>query len=298
MLRPSQAVLRGAAPLVFAAVALASARAADPWVRLPLFESADLKSWSPAESTVAASTERTHTATAALHWHVGVDHTTGEPKYPIGWPRISRTLPDGVQRDWSGWDYLQCWIFVASNRSTLPSIPAGLGLHTPDRAGAYQRTLSELKIGEWVQIKIPLSTIPRHHDVRQIQFHIAEQNYRHGDTLDFYLSDLALLRHAAPTLLDFTPESAVLFTDAVRIPLRLTLAGVPAGQPTEVVCELLREGRVVAHTSVAALRGVQSAALTWASPTLPAGEYELRATLGGQSQPATARIRLVDSPWQ
>lgn len=263
----------------------------------PLFAPAEVKLWSAAESTVDVSTARIRDAAASLHWHVTVDYESGEPKYPIGWPRVNRNFSAGPLRDWSGWDYLHCWIYTATNRVALPSVPAGLGLHTPDRTGAFQRTLSELKAGEWVEIKLPISQIPRAHDVRQIQFHLAESNYRHGDQLDFYLNDLALLRYATPTILEFAAESPVLFSDTTRIPVRLHLAGLAPGARAEVVCELHREGRVAARTTVSAARGVQAAALAIGPQPLAAGEYELRTHLAGQSQVATTLIRLVESPW-
>jgi hypothetical protein len=295
-----RSVLAAAALLAFTAIAAS----APPITRdgalekLALFDAAELKAWSTAESTVGVSSAHTRGAAVSLHWHVTVDHTTGEPKYPIGWPRVNRNFPAGPLRDWSAWDYLHGWIFVATYRAALPGTPAGLGLHTPDRAGAYQRPLAELKAGEWVELNLPIASIPRHHDVRQIQFHIAEANYRHGDALDFYFSDLALLRHAAPTLLAFAPESAVLFADAKHLSVRLHLAGVATGQSVAVRCELWRNGRVVAHASVPATRGVQTASFALAPSPLPTGEYELHASLPGQTVPASARLRLVDSPWK
>lgn len=269
-----------------------------PLEKLPLFDSASLKLWSTAESTVAVSTDRTRDASASLHWHVSVDFQTGEPKYPIGWPRVNRNFPTGPLRDWSGWDYLHFWVYTATNREKLPGIPAGLGLHTPERSSAFQRPLSELKANAWIEIRIPVAQIPRHHDVRQIQFHIAESNYRHGDTLDFFISDLALTRHSSPTLLAFAPESGIHFTDARLIPLRLQLAGVPAQVTTALACELVIGDRVAARANFLAARGVQTLPFNLGFASLPAGEYELRATLPGQPAPAIAKVRFVDSPWK
>jgi len=266
--------------------------------RLPLFEPAAVKAWSTAESTVAASTAHTRDAATALHWHITVDYHAGEAKYPIGWPRTYRSLPAGPLRDWSAWDYFHCWVHVATNRAKLPAIPAGLGLHVPDRASSFQRTLSELKTGEWVEIRIPIAQIPRAHDVRQIQFHIAESNYQDGDRLDFYFSDLALLRHAAPTIIAFTAENAVIFADAKRLPMRLQLAGLAADATAEVVCELQTAGRIAARTTLRATRGVQTAALDLAAASLAPGDYELRAQIAGQSQSVTTRVRVVESPWK
>lgn len=266
--------------------------------RLPLFDPAELKIWTTAESSVQASTDRTRGTTPALHWHVTVDFNAGEPKYPIGWPRVLRNFPAGPLRDWSGWDYLHGWVYVATNREKLPGVPAGLGLHTPDRAGAYQRTLSELRANAWAEIRIPISQIPRAHDVRQIQFHIAEQNYRHGDQLDFYFSDLALFRHIAPKLLEFSPESSVLFSSVRDLSLRVQLTGSAPGQPVEISCALHAGERLIARESLRASRGVQVIAFELGSRNLPPGEYELRANLGRGTSPAIARFRLVESPWK
>ena len=295
---PLPLTIRWAAMLLFAGTLCGAAEPAVPLERLPLFTPAELKSWSTAESTVAVSTAHTRDATASLQWHVTVDYQTGEPKYPIGWPRVNRSLPVGAIRDWSAWDYLQCWVYVATNRDQLPALPAGLGLHTPDRANAFQRPLPELRAREWVQIRVPITQIPRAHDVRQIQFHIAESNYRDGDSLDFHISDLALVRHASPTLLDFAPDSAVLFSDARRLPLSLQLAGVPAGATTEVILELHAGTHPVLRTTARAARGGQSFALELPRGPLAAGDYEVRATLTGTASPRSARIRVVDSPWR
>lgn len=290
--------IRWSLVVVAACRLLGSSTPADTVERRPLFTAEEVRLWSPAESKVQVSTAVTRDATASLQWQVIVDYETGEPKYPIGWPRVSRTLPAGPLRDWSDWDYLHCWVFVATSRETLPAIPAGLGLHTPDRASAFQRTLSELKAREWVELKLPIAQIPRHQDVRQIQFHIAELNYRDGDRLDFYFSDLALIRNAAPTMLEFVAESAVIFADARQIPLRLHLAGVAAEAQVQVSVELRRGSHVATRRTFAASRGVQRLWFELEPPTVAPGDYELHAEISAPPSAATARVRVVQSPWQ
>jgi hypothetical protein len=289
-------------PLFLPALGLAAAAAAPasppPLERLPLFVPAELKQWSTAESRVAVADATAGEAAGALQWSVVVDHTTGEPKYPIGWPRVNRSFPAGPLRDWSGWDYLECHVLVRTNRESLPAIPAGLGLHTPDRAGAFQRSLTELRANTWVPVRIPIPSIPRHHDVRQIQFHIAEQNYRHGDRLDVSFRDLALVRHATPTVLSFAADSAAAFTDARGVPLRLHVAGVAAGRTTEAVCHLEQAGRVVARQVFPVARGLNAPSFRLASGTLPAGDYAFSVQLGDSAPPVRVPLRLVDSPWK
>ena len=171
------------------------------------------------------------------------------------------------------------------------------GLNTPDKADAYSRSLDELKKDEWAEIRIPLSEIPRHGDVRSIQFHISESKYRHQDRLDFYFDDAALLRYAQPTLLDFAAECAVVFADVKQLPVRFNLTGVKPDEKAEVVCELRRDGKAAAQTTLSATRGPQRALLHLDAATLAPGDYELVARVQGGSQ-ATARVRLVESPWK
>jgi len=266
--------------------------------KIALVSVGDAKAWSPAECTIAASSDHAKAGEASWHWHVTVDHFGGEARYPVGWPRIAHVIPEGILRDWSAWDFLQVWIYVDTSRNVLPKEAAGLGLQTPDRAGAYNRTLGELKKGEWIEIKIQVSQIARAHDVRQIQFHIAESNYRHGDTVDFYLNDLALLRYAEPTLVAVAPEQAVLLSDAVRLPVRFQVAGIKPGDRAQVVCELRRDGSTAARATAEAERGAQRIVLDLAGRKLLPGTYQLHASVGGRVAELLAQVRVVESPWR
>jgi hypothetical protein len=253
--------------------------------------------WSAAESTVAVSIARTRTGSPVLHWHVTVDHFAGEAAYPIGWPRAHCTLRDAAARDWSEWDYFQFWIYTDSTRDALPREPVGLALHVPDKDAAYRRPLTELKKGAWVQVRIPLSEVPRRHDVRMMQVHISESNYRHRDRLDFYFDDIVLARYARPTLLEFAPECAVAFADVRPLAVTFQLAGVKADQRVEVVCEMRQGGNIVARTAIQAGRGPQRVVLDRSGVSLPEGDYEVLARVQGGAE-AETRIRLVESPWK
>ncbi|MCY2954916.1 MAG: hypothetical protein NTU53_23550 [Planctomycetota bacterium] len=256
------------------------------------------RQWSASECTIEQSSTRMRTGTRVLHWHVTVNHFGGEPDYPIGWPRIGLTLREAAARDWSGWDYAQMWVYTDTSRDALPRAPLGLSLYTPDKEGAYNRTLTELAKGKWVRIQIPLADVPRHNDVRLIQLHISESNYRHQDQLDFYLDEVTLLRYARPTLLDFAAEAAVMFADAKQIPVRFGLAGVKPGDAAAVVCELRQRDRVVAKADTNAARGPGRLALDVSRLKLEPGEYEVIGRAAGGEQAGPVRLRLVESPWK
>jgi hypothetical protein len=260
-----------------------------------LFDSASPKDWWPSESTIEFSPTRVKINASALHWHVPVDYYAGEAKYPIGWPRFSRSFPEPA-RDWSAWDYLHMWIYTSSSRPTLPREPVGLGLYVPDRANAYSIRLTELKLNEWVEIKIPMAKIPRPNDVRHIQFHISESDYKHGDKLDLFIDDLALLRYAQPTILDFAAETTVMFADAKTVAARFQLSGVKPGDAVPLMCELRRDGKVVARSTTQASRGPQRISLGLGKKLTP-GNYDLAARAGNGSE-VTSNVRLVESPWR
>lgn len=298
---PQECPSRAVAWVVLLMAAGGVARAAEPPDEpmekrvLANFESARL--WSAAESTMAVSKSHMRAGQPVLHWHVAVDHFAGERNYPIGWPRISFTLREAAARDWSEWDYFQMWVFTDTTRASLPREPVGLAIQAPDKDGAYRRSLPELTKGSWVQIRIPLSELPRREDVRLIQLHVSESNYRHQDQLDFYIDELTLLRHARPTLLDFAVEAAVMFDDAARIPVRFNLAGVKAPAAVEVSCELRQGTKVIAATAVQAARGPQRAILNLKGTKLQPGDYEVVARVQEGMATVPLRVRVLQSPW-
>jgi len=263
-----------------------------------LFGPDSVRQWSTSESTVEASTNRMRTQTSTLHWHITVDHFGGEAKYPIGWPRVNIAIKEPAARDWSGWDYLQLWVYTETSREALPHEPVVMILHTPDKESAYNRPLDGLKKGEWAQIRIPLTQVPRHQEVRLMQLSISDSKYRHQDQLDLYFDEIALFRYAQPTLLDFAAESMVMFTDANAVPVRFNLVGIKPGESVDVVCELRQDGKTAARTIVKAKRGPQRLALDLGGARLAAGNYELAASAAGVTQTATTEMRLVASPWQ
>ena len=265
--------------------------------RRTLFAPESAKEWSSAESTLEPSSAHAKSGKSAFHWHVTVDYFGGEPNYPVGWPRTNHAIPAGPARDWSGWDFLHFWVYTETSRAALPREPVGLILYTPDREGEYHRTLTGLKKNDWVEITIPLQEIPRHHDVRLIQFYLSESRYQHKDELDLYIDDLALVRYAKPALLDFAAERAVLYADEKRIPVRFQLRGVKPDETQEVRIELRSGGRVAAQALVKTGRGSHRALLDTGGHLEP-GVYDLVARLAGGAGTAAAPVRLVESPWK
>lgn len=261
--------------------------------RVPLSDGRVEKVWSTAESEVAAETNRTPAA-PALRWHINVDHYGGEPKYPIGWPRVSRAFK-GDERDWSGFDYLEFRVRADSTRQKLPATPVTLQLRMDVAEGTWSRPLTELKKGEWVKFAFPLGDLPKPEAVNQIMFSISDSNYRHQDEVTFTIADLALTRFTAPTLLEFVPEQSVLFTDASGLPVRFRVSGLKAGERAEVVCELKRDGKTISRETILAARGPQRVMMRLGEKP-PPGAGELVGRIGN-GPPQVCPVRFVESPW-
>lgn len=256
------------------------------------------KAWSQSEATMESSTDVIKTGGPALHWHVTVDHHAGEPKYPIGWPRVSLALK-GEARDWSAWDYFHLWIRLSTSRKELPRVPAVLNLlqGSTGKTAPFMLILSELKKDQWLEVRIPTAKLAVAKDVHMLQLNIAEDQYHHHDTLDFYIDDLALLRYATPTLVDFTAANAVMFSDARSIPASFALSGIPAGEPRRVTLELRQAGAVITASEFKTVRGTQRLTLDVSKATLKPGDYELAGRVEGGAV-ALSRLRVVASPWQ
>ena len=267
-----------------------------PFEKLVL-DGGEAKAWSPAEATLERATEPIGGAPAALHFGITVDHKTGEPNYPIGWPRANRPFPEPWQRDWSGWDYFRLKVHTRTSRAALPGRPLGLTLYTPDKPSAYQRSLTELRKDQWTELTLPVATIPRADNVTGIQLYLSESDYADGDHVDFFVDDLCLLRYAAPTIGSFELGQRTVFADARYIPARLALLGLPPGDTKTVACELLSGGKVVAGTQLALERGTHQVWLDLGTAKRAAGDYGVRARLG-ESVAGPLPLRLADSPYR
>jgi hypothetical protein len=288
--------LSQAVPLSSAVPADRAVAAGDPGLEKQALLGGDLeKVWATAESDVAVETHRVKASGAAMRWHIAVDHFGGEAKYPIGWPRVWRTLK-GPERDWSAWDFLEFWVYAETSREKLPTTPVTLLVRTEAGEGSGSRPLTELKKGEWVQFVIPVADLPRPEAVQQIMFSISDANYRHQDQVTFTIADLALVRYAAPTLLDFAPEQGVTFADAAGLAVRFRVTGLKPGETAECSCELRRDGVVVSRSTLSAGRGAHRLVLAFGEKPAAPGLYEVTARIGA-GPPQTAAVRLVEPPW-
>jgi hypothetical protein len=258
---------------------------------LPLLDASATAGWQPEESTLTAASLG---GIPALDFHVKVDWLTGEPNYPIGWPRAARNLPAEL-KDWRGWEQIRYRVYATSDRGTLPPSALSLVIGTGNRNISWETSADGLRPGVWREYIYDLTEIPYRDQVRMVEFAIAESEYHDGESLDFWISKLELVRYTRPTLVDLALESRVAFADQRAVPFTVKVLGVAAGGTAPVQVSLQRAGKSVAAQQLKAGEGVTPLGFSLSHPLSP-GQYRFVARVGDQA--LTADLTLVPSPWQ
>ncbi len=297
--------MTGARDLLFTAVAAALVLSATPprleaqgdqppMEALVLADGDSGSEWRPAEATMEPDDVHARDG-RAMHFHIDVNYETGQPDYPIGWPRTYMSVRED-QRDWRDWDFIDFWLYADTSRESLPGTPLGFIVRCPDKPNSYNRTLSEAHKGEWVHFRVPISELPNAGDCTAVQFYISESNYRHGDVLDFWIDDLKLLRYAEPTIVRIQPLNEVLYADLAVLRVEVELTGLEPGETAQVEVGLTRGGETVQQASAALAAGVTSVPLPIGGGG--AGQYEVHARVAGTERTLTKTVRVVSSPWE
>ena len=196
--------------------------------RLLIDDMEDVSDWSngsPEETKISISDKHVKNALHALLFANVVDYTKGEKNYPIGWPRTNRDMVKAKLTDWSAYDFFECWIYADTSRESLPGTPLGLGFAHTGHKRSTDFALKEVKKDEWVKIVIPISKFLDPKDVRSIRFNISESNYKHGDRVDFYISDMALTRYVEPAIAEIVVDRRLLYTGEPHITAEYSVMG-------------------------------------------------------------------------
>jgi hypothetical protein len=266
-----------------------------PMERLVLADGEGDSQWHTAEATMRP--DATHALDGrAMRFHIDVNHETGQPEYPIGWPRSYLSVR-GDSRDWRKWDFVEFWLYADTSRANLPSTPLGFIVRSPDKPNSYQRTLHEAQKGKWAHVRVPTSDMPTPADCTAVQFFIAESNYNHGDVLDFWIDNLALLRYAEPTIITMRPLGRVQYADSSVVRIEIGLTGLEKEQTANLLLRLVRDGETVRRSSAIVRSGVQAIPLE-VGGNLDAGSYDLQAQIAGSDRSVTETIRVISSPWE
>ncbi len=253
------------------------------------------KKWSAAEATCTSDTKHSKSGRNVLHLHIDVDWKTGEKKYPIGWPRITRQMPKDMQ-DWGGYDYFQFSIFVESSRTNLPATPLGISLYLPDKPRTFHKQLSELQIGKWTDFRIPLQEISGTNPCTGMQFHISESDYKDGDVLDFWIDGIELARYVKPFIAEARIVEQAVMSDSRSLEIEVALFGLKDKPPADAECMIASGGKTEFKGVLSLSQGRNRYSLPL-SERLAQGSFEVSISHGGRTVRA-GNLRVIPSPFQ
>jgi hypothetical protein len=283
-------------PVVIFLMAVVGAHADEPPMDVHVLADGDGNSvWHTAEATMLP--DATHAIKGrSMRFHIDVNHETGQPDYPIGWPRTYITVP-AEARDWQKWDFVEFRLYADSSREKLPNTPLGFIVRSPNKANSYQRSVDEVRKDQWVHVRIPTSEMPNPAECTAIQFYVSESNYQHGDVLDFWIDGLALLRYAEPTILSMHSLGEIQYADARVVRVRVRMTGLDERQTAELSLRLTCQGKTVCRSSTVVRSGSQTIPLV-ISEQLDVGRYELQAQIADSKRVVTNTLRVISSPWE
>jgi len=257
---------------------------------------ADPARWGPAECTVEAAEKLKADGRPTLHMHIPVDHHGGEKKYPIGWPRMYLNLKKPAETAWGDFERFEFSIHAAMSRPTPPKSSLNLQIHCPDKHNALN--LSELRLGQWVRVSIPIRSIKDVGQVARLGLNISESNYKHGEVLDFHIGAFRLARAAEFGLASLRVAAPVIYRDRPRLTVALEAVGPPGKVARGLPLAVYRDKRLIHRESQPVRRGVQTLGLDLSKAKLEVGRYTLVAFEGAPEQRIEAAFRVVESPWE
>ena len=270
---------------------------------LPLDNFALPKRWAPAESTLSVSEFKFNNA-PTLKWVVPVDHYTGEPKYPVGWPRTyfsSFRKAPAVPADWRDWDFFEFDVKMTlendpQNKSCVVSVMAS-SADTPMR---FYIQLKKLHDGKTHAVRIPVDKIGNPAKITSWGFSIAESNYKHGAKLTLLAGNFRLTRSSECWI-----NAIKLLTPAITaadnaIKINLSVSG-PAGDVARGVPFAIshaRSGRMLRKETLPVSRGEKDMEIEVDELKLAPGDYTLTAFPGDKAKSKSVTFKVVSSPYK
>ena len=251
-------------------------------------------SWSSGtkEGTVQVTEEAGRQGQKGLRWHIRVDHETDggeEGKYPVGWPRISRTFGQG-ELDMSDYDYLSFVVRVDSDRDEVADDFTLLGFVLASHKVTQRFFETRRDLGGrqrvWIPMHFSIKDLMEEvglgpdpwSDISRVQVFISENDYAHNTNLTFDVAEAKLLRFKSPVISQITVPEYLLLPNT-RLPISFEVMGTNSVKPGshEVIASLTTsEGQVITEQKQD-LAGQRVVVLDTSS--IPPGHYQLQLTI-------------------
>ncbi len=254
----------------------------------------DFRSWvnGTAEGKVEITDDARHEGKTGLRWTVLVDweHDGGEGgKYPIGWPRISRSFKPG-ELDLNRYESLVFWVRTDSSRDTADTSRTPIGLVI--RSHGMKQSLYEKTVDlagprhSWTPLRFSLPEIMAEagsgtkpwKTISLVQLFISESNFPHGTRLIFDVGGALAQRMREPTLIGSDVPHHLLLPCG-RLSLTFEAAGMTAVSKGSHKITVAMEGPGGTICAEAQQDLTAGNRIAIACHKLEPGEYVLRATI-------------------
>lgn len=237
--------------------------------------------WTATESSVAVSRLQLQ-GTPCLQWSVPIDHHAGEPKYPIGWPRMMFKPPID-QAAWYLYDRLELQVQVESSRPEAGPVPVSLTFYVKDDKQGHSLQL-KLPPGAWQTVELPIADLPEPALLTGLRAAISESHFQHGDRLEFHFGGGRLLRSGDCVLEKLAVSAAVRQDGRLQLPVVTVMRGPASDVARGVPFQVSRRGEVLRLEVLPVIRGERSWLMDLSELGLPPGGYELTAFPGHPAQ--------------
>ena len=290
-------------PLFLAAALLGpSAFAAEKIEVLNLDQIAIPKRWAPAESSVALDQVK-FSGHTVLKWVTQVDHFAGEPKYPVGWPRMYMTnfnkLQPHVPSNWQDWDFFEFDVKMKLENDPLNKncpvtfvMVGSLPIHNVP--------LKKLHDGKIHRVRIPIDRVNNPAKMTRFGFSIAEANYKHGAKLTVQAGNFHLTRSSVCNIekVKITTPALTVIDAAVKLQLQVTGPANDVARGVPFTLSKVGSSKVIRKEMLPVQRGEKEIEIEIDDLKLEPGDYTIELVPGDKARSKKVSFKLLSSPYK
>ncbi len=249
--------------------------------------------WSPSEAE-ARSTD-TVNGHPTLTFHIDVDHHAGEPKYPIGWPRMYMRKPNDIP--WKDYDKFEFKVFTKTSSNRLPARAFNLKFSGQPRINIdLSFGPKQLKLNEWIPFSMPTNKLGEITSFSSVGFFISEANYPDKEVLDFTFAEIRLVRSSYCKITEMETQG-VRYNTSPTLPVKITVFGPASDAARGIPFQIARGDKVLRLETLPVVRGNQTLQMDVSELNLTNGDYTLTAFPDNPDRKLTVSFKVIDSPF-
>ena len=254
---------------------------------------ADPAQWQPTEAEArSADPLNGH---PAITFHIDVDHHAGEPKYPIGWPRMYMRKPNDIP--WRDYDKFEFKIHTKASSNLIPARTFHLKFTGQPQIN-FEQTFGpkQLKLNEWTTFSMPTNKIAEITHFSSCGFFISEANYTDKEVLDFTFAEIRLVRSSYCKIVEMETQG-VRYNTCATLPVKMTVFGPASDCARGVPFKIARGDKVLRLETLPVGRGTQTLLMDVSELNLTNGDYTLTAFPDNPDRKLAVSFKVIDSPF-